>query len=735
MLTATPLANLAFAEIEDGCTIGSSAIAGNINPDLKAKDGDEININLVLANTSFGQFTECVYRSDTVSIEVEGTTVCTFTFAGGLFIGEDEVVEIWQADGSGVAGAGNAQSIAGQCNFDTGVFGINGPWSMQGISVGVVFNQVLDTNFQVPIVEVPGSTFLITPTMDVTKTTDPTKARVDADNPSVPVTWTIAVENTSPIAILSNCELEDANAPAPIADITTIGPGDTVERQYVTNISDSTMNHVDVVCLDQQGDEVVGEAEASVVIYKPLVQIVKECDAKVNVGTSAECTLTVTNESPDDPKASLTNCVVTDVNIGFTSAPFVLGNTPVVFGPLATPAIFDTFVNTAEVLCEDQGGGPVFDDDVVTIIPANFAVNIDKNCEAKTVMPFDTTIDCTIDVSAPATNTGALLNCNITDPSFGGNVAGPFNLNPGAAWPTEPVSRAVTPQDVIEMVVENTATVTCSSQDNVDNVSNSDNAFANIFEVGATITDVCTPDTQFSPGTITWTVTICNTGPFDKGDATDLTINTDGEFTKDGNFLDAAPEKDLTNVSVSAGTCVEIIVTRDGLGDGIYKDTISGSASHQAGSFDLDAMASCEVDTPGENGCTPGFWKANAVFKKDPANAWTVEKPGDSLATATFVPQNHDSSLTLLEALKLKGGDDAEGMEGNLLRHCVAAKLNAENASVPFAIPTADAVIAACNEAMATEDRDTMEVLKDQLDEFNNAGCSINMKGEQVDPE
>ena len=64
-------------------------------------------------------------------------------------------------------------------------------------------------------------------------------------------------------------------------------------------------------------------------------------------------------------------------------------------------------------------------------------------------------------------------------------------------------------------------------------------------------------------------------------------------------------------------------------------------------------------------------------------------------------------------------------MEGQLLRHCVAAKLNAENASVPFAISTADQVIAQCNEAMATQDESTMEDLKNILDDFNNAGCNI----------
>jgi len=160
----------------------------------------------------------------------------------------------------------------------------------------------------------------------------------------------------------------------------------------------------------------------------------------------------------------------------------------------------------------------------------------------------------------------------------------------------------------------------------------------------------------------------------------------------------------------------------------------SSSDGTQFGADDTSGNECFEIDPPiGENGCTPGYWKANATFKKDPANAWTVEQPDETLGDAGIIPQHHDTDTTLLEALSLRGGDGSEGMEGNLLRHCVAAKLNAENPTVAFGIPNAVDVIAACNVAMETEDRDTMETLKNELDEFNNASCNINMKGESTD--
>jgi hypothetical protein len=267
----------------------------------------------------------------------------------------------------------------------------------------------------------------------------------------------------------------------------------------------------------------------------------------------------------------------------------------------------------------------------------------------------------------------------------------------------------------------NIATVTCKDQ--LDNdVTDTDTVTVTSIDPSLLVEKVCTPDLQPAPGTIDWLVTVTNT-------------------SNDATLFDVFVEDIELGISLLIGTLapaesVTIPVQEFNLAAGTYINTASASGVDQLeNQYTSEKTATCVVEEVGENGCTPGYWKSNATFKKDPANAWTVENPDDTLATATFIPQQHDSSLTLLETLKLKGGNDAEGMEGNLLRHCVAAKLNAENNNVAFGIPNAADVIAACNEAMATEDRDTMEDLKDILDDFNNAGCSINMKGQSVDPE
>ena len=79
---------------------------------------------------------------------------------------------------------------------------------------------------------------------------------------------------------------------------------------------------------------------------------------------------------------------------------------------------------------------------------------------------------------------------------------------------------------------------------------------------------------------------------------------------------------------------------------------------------------------------------------------------------------------TLEEALSYHGGKGVEGAARNLLRHAVAAVLNACHENVAYPMSEA-AVIASVNEALATLDRGVILDLKTMLDEYNNLGCSI----------
>jgi hypothetical protein len=132
-------------------------------------------------------------------------------------------------------------------------------------------------------------------------------------------------------------------------------------------------------------------------------------------------------------------------------------------------------------------------------------------------------------------------------------------------------------------------------------------------------------------------------------------------------------------------------------------------------------------------GLTPGFWKNKGVRVGWPspyipkgASATTLEQagfiiPDNSMTDNPKRPVYHDD--TLLEALNYKGGEGISGMAQILLRAATAALLNAAHTEVNYPLSVAE-VISQVNSALATEDRDTMELLKNDLDSYNNLGAN-----------
>jgi hypothetical protein len=120
---------------------------------------------------------------------------------------------------------------------------------------------------------------------------------------------------------------------------------------------------------------------------------------------------------------------------------------------------------------------------------------------------------------------------------------------------------------------------------------------------------------------------------------------------------------------------------------------------------------------PGGEGCTPGYWKQSQHF-----GSWTAPyDPSDPLAElfdADALEIHGLEDLTLLEALRAKGGG-----ANALIRHAVAAVLNAASSGVDFAFDVAT-IIADVNAAL-TGDADAIEDLKDMLADANEAGCPL----------
>ena len=133
------------------------------------------------------------------------------------------------------------------------------------------------------------------------------------------------------------------------------------------------------------------------------------------------------------------------------------------------------------------------------------------------------------------------------------------------------------------------------------------------------------------------------------------------------------------------------------------------------------ASATCEVPPPGEEGCTPGFWKNST-------GSWVGYSPNQTVSSVFSLPNgvlnNQLGGNTLLQALNYGGGDNLVGSAQILLRAAVASILNAANPDVDFT-RSAASVIADVNAALATKDRDTILALATALDIDNNLGCDL----------
>jgi hypothetical protein len=112
---------------------------------------------------------------------------------------------------------------------------------------------------------------------------------------------------------------------------------------------------------------------------------------------------------------------------------------------------------------------------------------------------------------------------------------------------------------------------------------------------------------------------------------------------------------------------------------------------------------------PGNEGCTPGFWKNHP---SDYPDGYTQSTTLGSVFTGL---SSNYASLTLDAALSLGGG----GLNA-LLRHASAALLNAASDEVDYSYTTAE-VISLTNAAIANS---SYEATKDVFDSANNSGAA-----------
>jgi len=126
------------------------------------------------------------------------------------------------------------------------------------------------------------------------------------------------------------------------------------------------------------------------------------------------------------------------------------------------------------------------------------------------------------------------------------------------------------------------------------------------------------------------------------------------------------------------------------------------------------------TDHGGYEGLTPGFWK-NHLDK------WVEYSPDQTIGETFSIPSelSNLSSKTLLQGLEFGGGPTVEDAAKILLRHAIAALLNAAHPNITYSL-SENEILTQVNNALSSLDRDKMLSLKDILDEYNNLGGNIN---------
>jgi hypothetical protein len=146
---------------------------------------------------------------------------------------------------------------------------------------------------------------------------------------------------------------------------------------------------------------------------------------------------------------------------------------------------------------------------------------------------------------------------------------------------------------------------------------------------------------------------------------------------------------------------------------------------------------------PIKQGCTPGYWKNNPKDGPDPddLNDWPSPYLPTDLISSVFTNlpsefydlDGEQGEDTLMDALKYHGGPGLRGAVRNLMRHAVAALLNAAHPCINYQISTPQGVINAVEDLFddpTPPSRWQVLSLKNNFDEWNNAGCPCNAHGE-----
>jgi hypothetical protein len=136
----------------------------------------------------------------------------------------------------------------------------------------------------------------------------------------------------------------------------------------------------------------------------------------------------------------------------------------------------------------------------------------------------------------------------------------------------------------------------------------------------------------------------------------------------------------------------------------------------------------------GNEGCTPGYWKQTQHFDSyeeytpDEAIYWVFRHNHVSAFDGLPADLAAYGNLSMVDALKLKGGPGVTGATEILLRAATAAFLNAASEQIGYPMRRYNDpgnMGYRISDALHSGDRDQIIALASELDKANNLGCPI----------
>lgn len=593
------------------------------------------------------------------------------------------------------------------------------------------------------------STNLFQPSITLTKTGDELSKVGD------PVNYTITLENTSSgDSPALDCTVTDALLG--LDEDVTLASGDSkvIEAQYIVQPGDADPlpNTASATCSPQGFPNVLTADDThNVNLFQPSITLTKTGDELSKVGDDVTYTITLANtSSADSPDLE---CTITDPLLGLNkSVTLASGASDVSSVPYTVPAgSDDPLPNTASATCSPIGFPNVLrasDDHSVNLFQPSVAVDKTADCDVDGVpvgadIIYTYAITNTSSADSPALDLASIGDDVLGDLAALASAAGCDLLASGASCN---FSKVVNSADLPLGVVTNTVNVLYNPTGFPNEITASDSHSCTIVlpEPATVVIEkvlLNAENLQFNysdsnltapPGVGAFALVPLFTpvipqhadSPFDPAGAgnsfaTTLEIDVavpDITQTVESSVTESLPLPPFVNF-VSLQCLDPVPSPAEAVGQ-----VDDRTATLTLGSGDVVFCRYVNQFNPGDEGCTPGYWKQEQHF-----GSWT-NPPYDPYSTQlqdvfNFAGVNGQigglADDLMLDALSYSGGSGKLGAAQIMLRAAVAAVLNAANGGVQYAF-TLGEVINDVNEQLQSGTRDSMLALATQLDDANN---------------